>query len=110
MNESSGTQPPWAGRMLPFFEAFVLIDVLIHRCHGEYEGDGNLRQGASNLIGGRPAEIIDMLDRIGGVRRRDLSEPAHHADWVDKVRQERPGVLDPLRKPASTPRRQRRSS
>ena len=92
-----------AGRMEPFLEAFVadferarsprdkmlLIDILIHRCHGDYEQVGGLRLGAINLIGGKPREVSEFLDRLGGVRRSELDVEADHAAWVDRVRRER---------------------
>ena len=68
-----------AGRMEPFFRAYAdefprardarhkmrLIDVLIHRFHGEIEQSG-MRAGAINLIGGKPREVLELLDRLAG--------------------------------------------
>lgn len=92
-----------AGRMEPFIEAFVddfkkartprekmlLIDILIHRCHGDYEETDGKRLGAINLIGGRPREIAEFLDRLGGIRRSDRHVEADHVTWVAKVKRER---------------------
>ncbi len=94
-----------AGRLEPFIEAFVedfkkakgarakllLIDILIHRCHGDYEGSEGLRAGAINLIGGKPREVMAFLDRLGGIRRSGLDSEADHGAWVARVKQERPG-------------------
>jgi len=92
-----------AGRMEPFIEAFVddfkrardhrqkmlLIDILIHRCHGDFGEIGGKRLGAINLIGGRPKEVSEFLDRLGGIRRSDPELEADHATWVAKVKRER---------------------
>lgn len=94
-----------AGRIEPFIEAFVedfakakgsrakmlLIDILIHRCHGDYEKSDGLRTGAINLIGGKPAQVMAFLDRLGGIRRSELDSEADHEAWVAQVRQERAG-------------------
>ena len=94
-----------AGRMEPFLEAYrddfrkardararmLLIDVLIHRCHGEYERSDGLRSGAINLIGGKPRLVMEFLDRLGGVRRSELDSEADHQGWVNRVQEERRG-------------------
>lgn len=95
-----------AGRLEPFLEEYrdqfprardakarmLLIDILIHRCHGEHEGTADsLRAGAINLIGGKPGQVMEFLDRLGGIRRSQLDEEAGHADWVASVRSKRRG-------------------
>lgn len=94
-----------AGRLEPFIEAYVedfrkartakdrmlLIDILIHRCHGDFEESevGAKRLGAINLIGGKPREVKEFLDRLGGIPRNQLEAEAGHATWVAKVKRER---------------------
>lgn len=96
-----------AGGMLPFFEAFAddftkardprskmrLIDILIHRLHGECE-QASRRSGAINVIGGKPHDVLALLDRLAGKRRADLASDTEHEAWVNKVRRERKGVLE----------------
>ena len=91
-----------AGRMEPFIEAYVddftkarnsrekmlLIDIFIHRCHGDYEETDGKRPGAINLIGGKPREVVEFLDRLGGIRRSALDSEADHDTWVAKVKRE----------------------
>ena len=69
----------------------LLIDILIHRCHGDYEETDGKRPGAINLIGGKPREVVEFLDRLGGIRRSALDSEADHATWVAQVKRERRG-------------------
>ena len=85
-----------AGGMEPFIKAFVgdfpkasnsqnkliLIDTLLHRYHGEYEGVQG-RPGATNLIALRGQKaIVAFLDELGG---KSLA-PEQAERWVEKVR------------------------
>lgn len=87
-----------AGGMEPFIRAFVsdftkasssqekmiLIDTLLHRYHGEYEGAQG-RPGATNLIALRGQKaIVALLDEIGG----RIPAPEQAKRWVEKVRLE----------------------
>lgn len=103
-----------AGGMEPFIRAFVddfqratsarekmvLIDILVHRYHGEFEGAGH-RPGALNLIAVRRLkEGLAFLDELGG-RDPQLRYQREADAWVEKVRREqRPGwqfeTLDPV--------------
>lgn len=87
-----------AGGMEPFLKAFVadfskarnpkdkmiLIDTLLHRYHGEYEGTAG-RPGATNLIAVKnQKEVTAFLDELGG---KSLA-PDEAQRWVEKVRRE----------------------
>ena len=93
-----------AGGMQPFLEAYVdefpkaatpqqkmrLIDILISRYHGEYEGGGH-RPGGLNLIGGKNREVRAFLNELA----RGITRPGReqtHREWVEKVRRERPSA------------------
>ena len=67
-----------------------LIDILISRYHGEYEGGGH-RPGGLNLIGGKNREVRAFLNELA----RGITRPGReqtHREWVEKVRRERPSA------------------
>ena len=47
-----------------------------------------LTVGSSSTL---PREVLEFLDRLGGIRRIGLASETGHEAWVERVRRERPG-------------------
>ena len=90
------------GAFLPFARAFIedypkaktpkekmtLIDILIHRYHGELQdGERGYRAGAIGLVGGKQPEIKRFLDELNAGRVLTDEQRQHETAWVEKVRQ-----------------------
>ena len=69
-------------------EKMILIDTLIHRYHWELEG-GFTGPGARDLIGGKPGEVVDFLNRLSYGTGSNPEILATRKEWLDKVRASR---------------------
>ena len=69
-------------------EKLILIDTLIHRYHWELEG-GLTGPGARDLIGGKPSEVIDFLNRLSYGTSSNPEILATRQEWLNKVRKSR---------------------
>jgi len=69
-------------------EKMILIDTLIHRYHWELEG-GLSRSGAINLIGGKPAELVDFLNTLTYGEKSNPEILATREAWIQKVKKSR---------------------
>ena len=77
-------------------EKMILIDTLIHRYHWELEG-GLTGPGARDLIGGKPCEVIDFLNRLSYGTSSSPEILATREEWLDKVRASREKVASKIR-------------
>ena len=69
-------------------DKMILIDTLIHRYHWELEG-GLTGPGARDLIGGKPAEVIDFLNNLSYGTGSNPEILSTRQEWLDKVRASR---------------------
>lgn len=97
----AGAMTPWCRKYLEDFrrarshrEKLVLIDMLIHRFHGELTG-GN-KPGAFAIIDGRLTDIAAFLDRLnyGSDMPEDVVE--RRRKWRERVRTATPFWSDQL--------------
>ncbi len=77
-------------------EKMILIDTLIHRYHWELEG-GLTGPGARDLIGGKPGEVIDFLNRLSYGTSSNPEILATREEWLDKVRASREKTAEAIR-------------
>lgn len=95
------------GAFLPFAKAYIedypkarspeekmtLIDILIHRYHGELQdGARGYRAGVIGLVGGKQPEIKQFLDDLAEGRFQTEEQRRQEAAWVDKVRKQQDDV------------------
>jgi hypothetical protein len=69
-------------------EKMVIVDTLIHRYHWELEG-GLTRPGATDLIGGKPAEVLEFLNNLTYGENSTPEVLKARDEWLAKVKQSR---------------------
>ena len=77
-------------------EKMILIDTLIHRYHWELEG-GLTGPGARDLIGGKPGEVIDFLNRLSYGTSSSPEILSTREEWLEKVRASREKAASKIR-------------